>query len=85
MSRPFWFPDLQTTIACTLLFLFGAALYMLLFKPMPMTEAAGTLLTAMVGMLVAKIGTMVDFYFGSSTTSKQKDDTIQKLVEHPNP
>jgi len=80
MERPFWFPDLQTVIAGTMLLLFGAALFMLLFMPMPLTEAAGTLLTAMVGMLVAKIGTMVDFYFGSSATSKQKDDTIQKLT-----
>ena len=58
---------------------------MLLFVPMPLTEAAGTLLTAMVGMLVTKIGTMVDFYFGSSKSAKEKDETIANLAKPDNP
>lgn len=71
---PFWWPDQQTMVACSVISLFIITMMLLLLRPMPLTEAAGTLLTAMVGLLVAKVSTIVDFHFGTSKSSSLKDE-----------
>lgn len=63
-------------VVVSLMTIFAFVITMLLIKPMPLSEAAGTLLVALVGMITTKIGTIVDFYFGSNKSSKDKDATI---------
>lgn len=80
MQKPFWMPDLPVIIASFLMFMLMLLLISLLFFPMPMSEQAGALLTTIAGVIIAKVGTMVDFFFGSSKASKEKDDTISKMA-----
>lgn len=63
-------------VVISLISIFAVVIGMLLVKPMPLSEAAGTLLVALIGMLSTKISTIVDFYFGSNKSSKEKDATI---------
>lgn len=81
---------LPAFIVVSLFMIFAVVIGMLLVRPMPLTEAAGTLLTALVGMLSTKISTIVDFYFGSNKASKDKDaanadqaKTIAQLATAP--
>lgn len=80
MQRPLWLPDLSAFIAIMVVLLVGIIVLALLLLPIKPSEAAGTLLTAIVGMLVAKLGTIIDFFFGSSKASKEKDETIKSLA-----
>ncbi len=80
-NRPFWMPDIPTMIVSSLLVIFGFVIAMLMLAPMPMTESAGTLVTAMIGMLTASISMIVSFYFGSSKSSQAKDETTRLQAE----
>lgn len=73
--------DLRAFVAVASILLFGVIIAMLLFRPMPMTEAAGALLTALVGVVATKYSTIVDFYFGSNKDSKDKDETIRQQAQ----
>ena len=63
-------------VVVSLITILAVVIGMLLIRPMPLSEAAGTLLVALVGMLSTKVGTIVDFFFGSNKASKDKDATI---------
>lgn len=77
----FWWPDLQTFIAVTIVGLYSMVVILLLLKPMPITGEAGTLLTALTGLLTGKVATIVDFYFGTSKTSASKDETTKAQAQ----
>lgn len=74
---PFWWPDLKTFVAVTIVLLFASTIMFLLLRPMPITGEAGTLLTALVGLLGAKVATIVDFCFGTSQSSANKDEAAK--------
>lgn len=74
---PWYWPDLRSFVAIWMLGIFALVVAMLLFRPMPMTEQAGTLLLTIIGVIVAKVSSIVDFFFGSTKDSKEKDDTIR--------
>lgn len=74
---PFWWPELQTFVAVTIVVLFAGTIMLLLLRPMPITGEAGTLLTALVGLLGAKVATIVDFCFGTSKSSANKDEAAR--------
>lgn len=74
---PFWWPDLQMFVAVSLIGLYVMTVIMLLTVPMPITDSAGTLLTAMIGLLTGKVATIVDFYFGTSKSSAAKDEAAK--------
>src|SRR5262249_13011227 len=80
-ARPFWWPDLQTYVAVAVITLFAFVVVMLLARPMPLSEAAGTLLTALVGLLTGKVATIVDFYFGTSKGRKDKDELAKSQAQ----
>jgi hypothetical protein len=81
-KRPLWLPDAPGFIAILLLLLFGVVIMLLMLVPIYVGEAVGTLLTALIGVLASKVTTIVDFHFGSSKTSKDKDDTIRSLASN---
>ena len=68
--------DLRAFVAVAMMLIFGSVTGLLLLRPMPMTEQAGSVLLTIIGMLIGKVGTIVDFYFGSNKDSKDKDATI---------
>ena len=72
-----WWPDLQAYVAVTIISLYAIVVIVLLLMPMPITESAGTLLTALVGLLTGKVATIVDFYYGTSRTSALKDEAAK--------
>lgn len=77
----FWFPDLQTFVVLVILPLYAFVVIMLLMKPMPITGEAGTLLTALTGLLTGKVATIVDFYFGTSKSSANKDEAAKTQAQ----
>lgn len=60
---------MQTIVVATLMGLFVTAVMVLLVRPVTITGEAGTLLTALLGVLTGKVATIVDFYFGTSKQS----------------
>lgn len=67
-------------VAVAIFTIYGTSMIMLLFRPMPMTETAGTVLTGMIGVLTGAVVTIVTFYFGSSKSSQEKDETIKAMT-----
>lgn len=82
-NPPYWYPDLRALVAVSMLSIFGGVTAMLLFRPMPMTEQAGAVLLTIVGMIIGKVGTIVDYYFGSNKESKDQATTIATMVAAP--
>lgn len=72
---PFWYPDLRTLVAVSMIAIFAIVVVVLLVQPMPMTEAAGNVLLVIIGMLTTKVGTIVDYYFGSNKEAKEQGET----------
>jgi hypothetical protein len=72
---PWFWPDLRSFVAISMIAIFAVVVFSLLFKPMPMTDQAGTLLLTIIGMLLAKVGSIIDFFYSSTKDSKEKDET----------
>lgn len=81
MERPYWWPDLQTFVAAIVVPLYAFVVIILLLKPMPITGEAGTLLTALTGLLTGKVATIIDFYFGTSKSSAAKDEAAKTQAQ----
>ncbi len=81
-KRPWWLPDTKGFIAIFIVGAFVTAVFVwMLFPPTKVDQAALTVINMLLGALVAKFGTVVDFNFGSSQGSKDKDDAQNKMVE----
>ena len=75
------FFTLQGFVVASVFIVYAISIGMLLFRPMPMDGQAGTLLTTMMGALTGSVVTIVSYYFGSSKSSSDKDQTIQTIVK----
>ncbi len=74
-------PWTQQIIAYALVFSFISVIYIwMVFPPKVVDQAALTVVNMLLGALVAKFTTIIDFFFGSSQGSKDKDDTQNKLI-----
>lgn len=73
MKDKFWLPDLQSFVVVILVSLYAITIMLLLLKPITITGEAGTLLTALTGLLTGKVATIVDFYFGTSKSNISKE------------
>lgn len=73
--------DLRAFVAVSVFGIFGFVVIMLLTRPMPLTDQAGTLLLTIVGAVLAMTGSIVQFYFGSTKDSKEKDSTAQAQAQ----
>jgi hypothetical protein len=69
----------RTIIAIGLLVGFFAVLFALLFVDMP--QSGHDVLLVMIGALVAAMGDMRGFYFGSSNSSEKKSEMIDKFID----
>jgi succinate-acetate transporter protein len=76
-GRPFWFPDIKAFIAIMVIFAVIAIAFTLIFSPNVMDN---DMLKMVVGALVTNFAGIAHFYFGSSTGSKDKDDTIGRIA-----
>lgn len=80
-KRPLWMPDTPSFIVVSLFAIFFIVLLTLMYRPPTVNESIMTLLTALIGMLAQKMNTVIDFHFGSSRGSKDKDDAQNKMVD----
>lgn len=71
-----WFQAVLAAMVC--LGFFGA-LAALLYISIPSDSKEAVMLV--IGALIASFSTVVGFYFGSSSSSKSKDKTIQTLSQ----
>lgn len=76
-TTPYWWPELQSVVAISLVTTYICVVILLILRPITITGEAGTLLTAMTGLLTGKVATIVDFYFGTSKSSALKDEAVK--------
>lgn len=58
---------------------FFSLLYLIVFKESAFPETVASILNIMVGCLGTTIITIVNYFFGSSSSSRNKDDIISNL------
>lgn len=78
--RPIWLPETKGFLAMAIVGLFGAAVFVLMFKTSPADQTVFAVLTTLLGVLASQIKEISGYYFGSSASSTAKDDTIQKMA-----
>lgn len=80
LRRPIWLPDTKGFLAMAIVGLFGAAIFILMFKSSPADQTVFAVLTTLLGVLASQIKEISGYYYGSSASSTAKDDTIQKMA-----
>jgi predicted lipid-binding transport protein (Tim44 family) len=81
-TRPTW-TNTQQIIAYALVFSFiGVIFVWMLMPPKVVDQAALTVVNMLLGALVAKFTTIIDFFFGSSQGSKAKDESQSRTIEN---
>lgn len=66
-------------IIATLFIGFFSLLYLIVFREAAFPETVASILNIMVGCLGTTIITIVNYFFGSSSSSRNKDDIISNL------
>lgn len=78
-ERPWWAPDAQGFLACAIVALCGAALFIRMFSP---SQVDDKILDMMITILFSTCLVMVyNFKFGSSQSSQSKDEARDKVTE----
>lgn len=73
--------DTQSAIAFVIVAAFVAVVFVwLMIPPENIAERVMSVVTLIIGALIAKFGTVVDYYFGSNKDSKSKDETIKSMA-----
>lgn len=81
-DAPKTWTNTQQVIAFALVGSFIAVIFVwMLFPPRGVDQSVLTVVNMLIGALVAKFTTIVDFFFGSSQGSKDKDEAQNKIVE----
>lgn len=77
-AKPWWVPETRAILAIFLVFSVVAITFLVLVRP-PASD--NQLAQVLVGALVTTgLAAIIGFYFGSSSSSKDKDDTISSMV-----
>lgn len=80
-TRPTW-TNTQQVIAFSLVLSFILVIFVwMLFPPKAVDQSVMTVLNMLLGALVAKFTTVVDYFLGSSQGSKDKDASQNKILE----
>ncbi len=69
----------QTLLAFIIIVAFVTMIAALMVLPVPAETSSIQLINTFMGLLAGMAASVVSYYFGSSTTSKTKDETIQRL------
>lgn len=73
--------SIQNTLSLVLVGGFiGALGYWMVHPPGEFSPTAGTVINMLLGALVAKFTTVIDYHFGSSKSSATKDETINAMA-----
>lgn len=76
-------PDTATVIAHIIVCALIAIVFVMIFYPPKADQAILAIINMLLGALVAKFGTVVDFFFGSNKASQAKDETIAAIASAP--
>jgi hypothetical protein len=78
IDKPWWVPDTRAILAVFLVTSVVAITFLVILHP-PASD--NQLAQVLVGALVTTgLAAIIGFYFGSSSSSKDKDDTISSMV-----
>lgn len=78
-ERPWWAPDAQGFVVCAILALAGVSLFYRMTHPTDVSDKQlETMLTILYGTALVSI---INFLFGSSRGSQNKDESQSKIVE----
>lgn len=80
-QRPVWLPDTKGFLAIAIIALFAGTLLLLLFGRAPTDDKIMTALTLLLGVLANEIKEVYGYFFGSSASSANKDETQMRLTE----
>jgi uncharacterized membrane protein len=81
-TRPTW-TNTQQVITFALVFAFIAVIFIwMIWPPKVIDQSAMTVVNMLLGALVAKFTTIIDFFFGSSQGSKAKDESQSRTIEN---
>lgn len=92
--KPWWMPNIQGFLAAGIVLMMILAIMMLLLLAKSGSMADPTVfavITTLLGVLAGSFKDVYGFFFGSSASSKDKDDTISSMVmkqplpTNPNP
>lgn len=80
-NKPYWLPDTQGFLAIAIILLMSIIVLVLLMGDPPKFDdkTAGAMMMVL-GVLTACLKDVYAFFFGSSKGSKDKDDTMNKVV-----
>lgn len=70
------FPEPRTVLAYTITLAFIGVLIMLLLRPVELDDKTASILNILLGAMVGQVVNVFQFFFGSSSGSKDKDDAL---------
>lgn len=80
-ARPWWAPDLQSTVALSIILIAAAALFWRMSHPSQIEDKElDTMLTIIFSTALVAL---VNFLYGSSRSSQSKDDTLATIAAMP--
>ncbi len=69
-------------VSCLVFLVFGLQIYLVMMRQISMDQATHDVVMLIVGVVVAKFGTVVDFWLGSSAGSREKDAALADSIRH---
>lgn len=82
-KKPWWFPTVQGFLAASIVIMMFTAIVLLVLLAKSGTMADATVfavITTLLGVLASSFKDVYGYSFGSSASSKDKDDTISSMV-----
>lgn len=82
-EKPWWFPTVQGFLAGSIVVMMFTAIVLLVLLAKSGTMADATVfavITTLLGVLASSFKDVYGYSFGSSASSKDKDDTISSMV-----
>lgn len=73
-------PDTQGYLAIAIITIVSAIVFVLLLRPITMTDTVQGMLLPIIGILVGCLKDVFAYYFNSTSSSRAKDDTIKTMV-----
>lgn len=79
-QKPWFWPDTQGFLAIAIITVMAAVIFIMLFHTIQMDDRTQGVLMVILGVLTGALKDVYAFYFNSTSTSKQKDETIKTMA-----
>lgn len=74
--------DVRTIVAFCIILIFAGTMFLWMIRAPVMDEGQAAVLNMLIGALIGSTTTVIGFYFGSSSGSKDKDDALINVAEN---